>query len=143
MPRAQILDVPQGLRPPERLEFSGAAAYGADGGPVEFALDWIDEHGGSGLHLNPRPGDGVVVLNDCCQGGWGDEIVLRDYPFPRDPHTAFRLTFDVLPDRFRILVDAEEICGFPHRVDPRSLVALHSTIFLWRLDPGSDVALTP
>jgi hypothetical protein len=132
MPSSRILSFSDGLPIPSRLDFSGSSSFGAEGA-TPFAVDWIAENGDILLHFNPRPGEGVVVLNSCLAGVWDEQLVVPDYPFKLEPDTPFVLRFDIQPDVFRVSVDGRLFCTFAHRASPSTIVEVRSTAFLWRL----------
>jgi hypothetical protein len=81
----------------------------------EFALDWRDRDGDIVLHFNPRTGERQLVLNTYIGRSWGQEQRVP-YPFRVEPRSSFRLRFEVLEDRFRIIADGRLVAEFVHRI---------------------------
>jgi len=126
----------RGVRRPEHLELQGAHPFvrEPDGSirRVEFAVDWLSRSGDILLHVNPRPSEGVVVLNACIGGVWGDEAVVREYPF--EPERPLSLGFYILRDRFRLVANGRVLCDFPHRASPSKIAEIRSTTPLEAFD---------
>src|SRR5437867_3431661 len=102
----------RGVQPPRRLELHGAhpSVSQRDGSIrlVPFTVDWFSRSGEILLHFNARPDEGVVVVTSYVGGLWGDEKVVRGYPF--DPDHLLVLGFDVLRDGFRIDANGRDLC---------------------------------
>lgn len=136
----RLVSFPVGLELPANLEFGGripTAGFRA----TPFTVDWLNAGGDILFHFNARPDAGVVVLNSCFAGAWGGELVARaPYPFGLELGTAFRLRFEIGSDRFRVFVDDQRFCEFPHRAPPSSIAEVRATIFLWRRDCDQQVS---
>jgi SAM-dependent methyltransferase len=124
----------RGLRPPERLELRGLHPFAQQrDGSIRweaFAIDWLTRRGDIALHLNPRPQDGVVVLNSCESGVWQEEVVVGRYPFALEADAEVTLRFDVERDGFHVSTQAGELCVFPHRRKPSEIVEVRSSALL-------------
>jgi hypothetical protein len=139
VPDVLIARYDEGIQLPTHLELSGESPWmlGPDGaGPVfnSFAVNWLDSNGNLVVHFNPRPDEGVIVVNSCLEGRWGEEVTVPGYPFRLAPDVPFLLRFEVLRRCFRISVDGRPVCDFPHRRPAQSITEVRSTAFLWRLD---------
>jgi hypothetical protein len=136
---------PHGPAVPGRLDLSLRHPLHEDGRPRPFTIDWLDGRGDPVLHVSARPDDGVAVLNGYRRGrlrggSWGDEVALSPYPFPRDGHHQWHLGFELLADRFRVLVEREPLCDFPHRTSPGPIRLVRSSSFVFRLEDGLQPA---
>jgi hypothetical protein len=126
-----VASFPSGLPRSLRLELESQQTP-----PEAWAVNWVDATGDLVCHFNPRPAEGCVVLNTFRGGAWGEELLVRSYPFPTRPDASFRVAFEALDDEFAVDVDGRRFCTFPHRA-PRSAVReLRSTIPVWRVDPA-------
>jgi hypothetical protein len=117
---------PRGLRVPARLELAGEIR--------SFGLDWCDRKGNVLFHFNPRGDEGEVVLNARIGGRWGEEERVGRWPFADEG--LYRLSFDVLGDRFAVSVDGTPFCEFRHRRPPRTITHVRSLAPLHPLTPG-------
>jgi hypothetical protein len=136
MAELRVASYASGLRVPARLELSGGVPGALVRGepPRSFTVDWLDSVGNVALHLSARPDADTVVLNSFLDGGWGEEVVVAQFPFALAPDVPFRLVFEVLDRSFRIAVDGRRLVDFEHRVPPSSIREVRASIFLWRLD---------
>lgn len=64
------------------------------------------------LHVNPRLGQGAIVMNDAVKGGWGAEVV---HPF--DIHEGWAFAIEIINhgDAFEIRINGRELDTFAHR----------------------------
>ena len=119
------------MRPPAHVEVRGAhpGVAGPDGSPsyIPFDVDWLDDRGDILLHVNPRPDEGIVVLNSCMDGAWQEELVVDRYPFALEPDAEVTLRFDVLREHFQISTPDGQLCVFPHRRPPSAIVEVRSS----------------
>ncbi|KAM4754918.1 galectin-4-like [Cyanocitta cristata] len=74
------------------------------------------------LHLNPRFGEGVAVLNSRRGKHWGDE--QRRELHPLCPGGPFEIVISVTPEGYRILVNGTFFEQFPHRLPPEQVTAV-------------------
>lgn len=74
------------------------------------------------LHLNPRFGGGVTVLNSRRGGHWGDEQRHDLHPFCAGG--PFEIVINVTPEGFRILVNGTFFEEFPHRLPPEQVTTV-------------------
>uniref|UniRef100_A0A8C5TYQ7 Galectin n=1 Tax=Malurus cyaneus samueli TaxID=2593467 RepID=A0A8C5TYQ7_9PASS len=74
------------------------------------------------LHLNPRFGGGVAVLNSRRGGHWGDERRRELHPFCAG--SPFEIVINVTPEAYRILVNGTFFDEFPHRLPPEQVTAV-------------------
>jgi Galactoside-binding lectin len=140
-PRAgTIRFYPDGLRPPERIKLLGRHPFTTDSdGAIRwerFAIDWVDASGDILLHVNPRPTDGVVVLNSCAGGEWQEELVVEGYPFVLEPDVPLTLAFEVLTDEFRVASGRRQLCVFPHRAPPSTIIEVRSSTPVYDVGDG-------
>jgi len=131
-----------GRRRTRSLELSGPSPVYL-GVPREFAVNWLDGDGNVLLHFNPRPEQGVVVLNRLLDGQWGEEEAVASYPFPLEPDRPFHLRFELHRRRFEVSVDGRRLCAFDHRRSPNEVAEVRSTTYLWRLDRSNRTASPP
>jgi hypothetical protein len=135
---------------PIELELGGEYPWAEDGPDgagtrfLPFAIEWRDGRGNGLFHFNPRPAEGVVVLNSCRRRGrrvrWEEEVIVSGFPLPQEPQVPFRLRFAVRADHFAVFVEDEHFCDFPHRYPPASLRSVHSGAYFWRLEGGRALA---
>uniref|UniRef100_A0A674H1M4 Galectin n=1 Tax=Taeniopygia guttata TaxID=59729 RepID=A0A674H1M4_TAEGU len=113
-----VAAVPGGLRP-------GMAIY-VQGVPAPFRVNLAagpEEEADVALHLNPRFGAGVAVLNSRRGGRWGDE--QRRELHPLCPGGPFEIVISVTPEGYRILVNGTFYEEFPHRLPPELVTAVN------------------
>ncbi|XP_077120507.1 galectin-3 isoform X1 [Ranitomeya variabilis] len=81
-----------------------------------FSIDFV-EGNDIALHINPRFDEKpyVVVRNSMIQGKWGQEE--RQCPkFPFQMQQPFKLQILFEPDGYKVSVNNETICKYPHRL---------------------------
>ncbi|XP_064594184.1 galectin-4 [Zonotrichia leucophrys gambelii] len=120
-PLPYVAPVPGGLWPGMAVSVQGVVRAHAQGFRVNLALGSHDD-ADIALHVNPRFGAGVSVLNSRRGGGWGDEQ-RRDL-HPLCPGTPFEMIISVTPEGYRILVNGTFYEEFPHRLPPEHVTAV-------------------
>uniref|UniRef100_A0A674H257 Galectin n=1 Tax=Taeniopygia guttata TaxID=59729 RepID=A0A674H257_TAEGU len=103
----------------------GMAIY-VQGVPAPFRVNLAagpEEEADVALHLNPRFGAGVAVLNSRRGGRWGDE--QRRELHPLCPGGPFEIVISVTPEGYRILVNGTFYEEFPHRLPPELVTAVN------------------
>ncbi|XP_077645264.1 galectin-4 [Lonchura striata] len=117
-----VAAVPGGLRPGMAIYVQGVLAPQADWFRVNLAAG-PEEEADVALHLNPRFGAGVSVLNSRRGGRWGDE--QRRELHPLCPGAPFEIVVSVTPEGYRILVNGTFYEEFPHRLPPELVTAVN------------------
>uniref|UniRef100_A0A674H981 Galectin n=1 Tax=Taeniopygia guttata TaxID=59729 RepID=A0A674H981_TAEGU len=110
------------LRPGMAIYVQGVPAPQADWFRVNLAAG-PEEEADVALHLNPRFGAGVAVLNSRRGGRWGDE--QRRELHPLCPGGPFEIVISVTPEGYRILVNGTFYEEFPHRLPPELVTAVN------------------
>ncbi|XP_068280645.1 galectin-4 [Nyctibius grandis] len=106
--------IPGGLVPKKTLVVKGFIPPDAD----RFHINLRAGPGGDVLlHLNPRPGEGVVVRNSLVGGVWGpEERELPHNPLQRGRY--FDLSIRCGNRRFKVFAEGRPLCAFAHRLPP-------------------------
>ncbi|KAM4014255.1 galectin-3 [Anomaloglossus baeobatrachus] len=81
-----------------------------------FSIDFV-EGPDIAFHLNPRFDErpNVIVRNSMIRGNWGQEE--RQCPkFPFQMQQAFKLQIIFEPDCYKVAVNNENLCKYPHRL---------------------------
>ncbi|KAJ8280295.1 hypothetical protein GJAV_G00052870 [Gymnothorax javanicus] len=113
--------VHEGLKVGMILIFQGIVPQEIDG----FAINLkCGEKPGSdiALHFNPRFTEGVVVLNSCKNGGWGQEERPPGMPFSKGE--KFVLVIIITPDGYQLNINSVDFHVFKHRIAMEEVRAL-------------------
>ncbi|XP_068033886.1 LOW QUALITY PROTEIN: galectin-4-like [Anomalospiza imberbis] len=121
-PLPYVAPVPGGLSPGMVVYVEGVVAPKADWFRINLAAG-PEDTADLALHLNPRFGAGVAVLNSRSGGHWGDE--QRRELHPLCPGGAFELVISVTPEGYRILVNGTFYEEFPHRLPPEQVTTVN------------------
>ncbi|KAM3654594.1 galectin-7-like, partial [Ammospiza maritima maritima] len=120
-PLPYVAPVPGGLWPGMAVSVQGVVKVQAERFHVNLAMG-PHEDADIALHVNPRFGSGVSVLNSRRGGSWGDEQ-RRDL-HPLCPGTPFEMIISVTPEGYRILVNGTFYEELPHRLPPEHVTAV-------------------
>ncbi|CAN8178230.1 unnamed protein product [Coccothraustes coccothraustes] len=121
-PLPYVAPVPGGLWPGMAIYVQGVVAPQPDWFRVNLATG-PEEEADVALHVNPRFGAGVSVLNSRRGGRWGDE--QRRELHPLCPGAPFEMVISVTPEGYRILVNGTFYEEFPHRLPPEQVTAVN------------------
>ncbi|XP_066064897.1 LOW QUALITY PROTEIN: galectin-4-like [Chamaea fasciata] len=120
-PLPYVAPVPGGLRPGMAVYVQGVVNPQAEWFRVNLAAG-PDDSGDLPLHLNPRFGAGVAVLNSRRRGRWGDE--QRQELHPLCPGGPFEIVINVTPEGYKVLVNGTFYTEFPHRLPPEQVTSV-------------------
>ncbi|XP_066426742.1 galectin-4 [Molothrus aeneus] len=121
-PLPYVAPVPGGLWPGMAVYVQGVVTPQAEWFRVNLAAG-PQEEADVALHVNPRFGAGLAVLNSRRGGHWGDE--QRRELRPLCPGGAFEMVISVTPEGYRILVNGTFYEEFPHRLPPEQVTAVN------------------
>ncbi|XP_053824516.1 galectin-4 [Vidua chalybeata] len=121
-PLPYVAPVPGGLWPGMAIYVQGVVAPQADRFRVNLAAG-PEDGADLALHVNPRFGAGVAVLNSRRGGHWGDE--QRRELHPLCAGGAFEMVISVTPEGYRILVNGTFYEEFPHRLPPERVTTVN------------------
>lgn len=66
------------------------------------------------FHINPRVGEGQVVMNCCMDGGWGEEE-REDIPSPFTDRVPFEVKIVTKRNKFKVYVNGKKYMKFRAR----------------------------
>ncbi|XP_074786769.1 galectin-4 [Athene noctua] len=109
-----IATIPGGLIPKKTIVVKGFIPPDAE----RFHINLRAGPGGDVLlHLNPRPGEGLVVRNSLVGGTWGaEELDLPHNPLQRGRY--FDVSIRCGNRRFKVFAEGQPLCDFAHRLPP-------------------------
>ncbi|KAM6289231.1 LOW QUALITY PROTEIN: alpha-actinin-4-like, partial [Aegotheles albertisi] len=120
-PLPYVAPVLGGLWPNMAIYVQGVVPHHANRFHVNLEAGPGDD-GDLALHVNPRFGEGQVVLNSRSGGVWGDEQRQDLQPFT--PGASFEIVITVTPHGYRLLVNGAPFAEFPHRVPAERVTAV-------------------
>ncbi|KAG8448865.1 hypothetical protein GDO86_015802 [Hymenochirus boettgeri] len=122
--------IPGGMSPKRTVVVRGFIPEGADRFHINFKVGSSND---IALHFNPRLAEDAVVRNSMLGGGWGPEE--RDIPYnPFRPAQYFDISIRCGLTRFKIYVNGQHLCDFPHRLSAFQMID--------GLEVGGDVVLS-